>query len=327
MDSLRTCSMIFPGIEVRLTGLSLAWFLALLGGVTAEPDTTPEAGNSPHLYHQAGQDVTLECKVQAPQETHLRQLHVYWHFLQEPAGISVVHSYSQGADQLGDQAEEFRGRTRLSLQGLNQGVVALILSDVRPSDSGTYRCFLMDNQGADTMDIVLQVAAPYELPQLIILSQDEGQVSLQCHTTGGYPKPEILWHDANGTQLSQEEPVELQRSSRGTFDVWSNLSLTYWAGMSVCCTLNHAPLQQNMSVCVILPALVTQPQAEETGFPVWVIPALTLVLVTIVCMGLIHWALPLIPMEGIEVRCPLTEESQGWSPVRVDPPEEEMAEH
>ncbi|XP_067419930.1 myelin-oligodendrocyte glycoprotein-like [Emydura macquarii macquarii] len=139
--------------------LCLAWCLALLGGVAAESDTAPQVGNSPHLYHLAGQDVTLECRVQVLPEMDPRQLRVHWHLLREPAEISVVHSYHEGANQLGDQAEEFRDRTQLLLQGIRQGVAVLTLANVRPSDNGTYRCFLMDGRGAESMDIVLRVAA------------------------------------------------------------------------------------------------------------------------------------------------------------------------
>ncbi|TFJ96556.1 E3 ubiquitin-protein ligase HECTD3 [Platysternon megacephalum] len=135
--------------------LWLLWCPVLLGRVTAGPDS-----DGPQLQPRAGQDVTLECRARAPPGPDLHHLRVHWHLLREPAGGSVVHSYYAGADQLGDQAEEFRGRTRLLLQGIRQGVAALTLASVRPSDSGTYRCYIMDSQGDSTMDIVLRVAAP-----------------------------------------------------------------------------------------------------------------------------------------------------------------------
>nr|XP_005315287.2 CD276 antigen-like [Chrysemys picta bellii] len=142
---------------------------------------------------------------------------------------------------------------RLLLQGIRQGVVALSLTGVRPSDSGTYRCFIMDSQADSIMDIVLHVAAPYEPPQLAVLSRAGGRLALQCRSAGGYPQPEITWHDGNGTRLSQDKPVELQRSRQGAFEVRSSLSLMPRPRGSVCCALSHRPLQQNMSVCKTLP--------------------------------------------------------------------------
>ncbi|XP_034624127.1 butyrophilin-like protein 8 isoform X3 [Trachemys scripta elegans] len=235
--------------------LRLACWVVLLGHVAAGPDMATQASDGPQLHHRASQDVTLECRTRAPLDPDPHHLRVHWHLLRGPAGDSVVHSYHAGADQLGDQAEEFRGRTRLLLEGIREGVAALSLAGVRPSDSGTYRCFIMDGQGADSMDIVLRVAAPYEPPQLTVLSRAGGQLVLQCRSAGGYPQPEITWHDGNGTRLSQDEPVELQRSRQGAFEVWSSLSLTPRPGGSVCCALSHRPLQQNMSVCETLPGL------------------------------------------------------------------------
>ncbi|XP_065447105.1 uncharacterized protein LOC101938812 isoform X3 [Chrysemys picta bellii] len=142
--------------------LWVLWCPVLLGWVTAGPDTAPQASDSPQLWARAGQDITLVCRARAPPKADLRHLRVHWHLLREPAGGSVVHSYHTGADQLGDQAEEFRGRTRLLLQGIRQGVVALSLTGVRPSDSGTYRCFIMDSQADSIMDIVLHVAGPVQ---------------------------------------------------------------------------------------------------------------------------------------------------------------------
>uniref|UniRef100_A0A8C3SIY8 Ig-like domain-containing protein n=1 Tax=Chelydra serpentina TaxID=8475 RepID=A0A8C3SIY8_CHESE len=232
--------------------LRLACWLALLGSVAAGLDTAPQASDGPQLWARAGQDVTLECRARALPEPDPRHLHVYWHLLRGPAGGSVVHSYYAGADRLADQAEAFRGRTQLLLQGIRQGVVALSLAGVRPSDSGTYRCFLLEGRDADSMDLILRVAAPYEPPQLAMLSRAGGQVALECRSAGGYPEPEITWHDGDGTRLSQAEPAEPQRSSQGTLEVRSDLWLTPRPGGSVCCSLSHPPLQQNMSVCETL---------------------------------------------------------------------------
>ncbi|CAM5147986.1 unnamed protein product [Natator depressus] len=275
--------------------LWLACWLALLGSVATGPDVAPQASDSPQLYHRAGQDVTLECRARMLPGADPRHLGVYWHLLREPEGFSVVHSYHAGADQLGDQAEAFRGRTRLLLQGIRQGVLALALAGVRPSDSGVYRCFVMDDRDAESMDIVLRVAAPYEPPQLAVLSRAGGEVTLQCRSAGGYPEPEITWHDGAGARLSQAEPAELQTSSQGAFEVRSKLSLMPRPGGSVCCSLSHGPLKQNMSVCRTLPA-------PEQRVPGWAMAAVvTLGLVTLLCAVLIHWGLPLIPPEGFHI--------------------------
>lgn len=92
-------------------------------------------------------------------------------------------------------------------------------------------------------------SAPYEPPQITLLSWEDGKATLQCKSRGGYPQAEITWHDGNGNQLNQSEPAELWRSSEGVFEVQSRLVVTGPEDRSFCCSLIHAPLNQNFCIC------------------------------------------------------------------------------
>ncbi|XP_043372952.1 interferon-induced very large GTPase 1-like isoform X2 [Dermochelys coriacea] len=104
--------------------------------------------------------------------------------------------------------------------------------------------------------------APYELPQITVLSWEDGEMTLQCKSSGGYPKAEITWHDGDGNRLNQSEPAELRRSSEGVFEVQSRLAVTSPGDSTFCCSLIHAPFNQNLSVCERVTALMRENETE-----------------------------------------------------------------
>ncbi|XP_044869303.1 CD276 antigen-like [Mauremys mutica] len=236
-----------------------------------------------------GSGALLKCRFDVGGPVDLSALRVRWYLFEER-----IAQYDQGR-------AESQVRASVSEQELKTGDASLLLSNVTVSDEGPYKCVV--GYGTEQLqgETTLRVLAPYEPPQLTVLSRAGGRLALQCRSAGGYPKPEITWHDGNGTQLSQAEPVELQRSSLGAFEVRSSLLLTPRPGGSVCCTLIHRPLQQNMSICETLPAPEAQRQAPEQQLPGWVMAVVTLALVTLMCVVLIHWGLPLIPAEGFHI--------------------------
>lgn len=87
----------------------------------------------------------------------LNKLRIHWHIFRDEEG-SVVHSYYDGADRLEDQEVEFKGRTKLFLQELSKGVASLNLTRVRPSDSGEYRCIIVNSQDVVIGNIILHVS-------------------------------------------------------------------------------------------------------------------------------------------------------------------------
>ncbi|XP_044870470.1 interferon-induced very large GTPase 1-like [Mauremys mutica] len=162
---------------------------------------------------------------------------------------SVVHSYYNGANRLQDQAVEFKGRTQLSFQEISQGVVSLSLLNARLSDSGEYRCIIVDSHQGATGDVILQVAVLYTQPQLTVFYQSRDEIILQCKSKGGYPEAEITWQEVNGNQLKYSEQTAHLRTSEGTFEVQSNLSIRVQENTGLCCTVTLKVLQSHAKVC------------------------------------------------------------------------------
>ncbi|XP_044870508.1 up-regulator of cell proliferation-like [Mauremys mutica] len=203
---------------------------------------------TPELDSKAGEDVTLHCRFKITSSFELQNIRLFWLLFRNGKRVRV-HSYYNGTDSPEDQEEEFKDRTQLFLQQLSQGVTSLTLSNARPSDSGLYRCIIADNQDATIRETLLQVAAPYEPPQITALYNKEDNVLLQCKSQRGYPEAELTWQDANGNELTPSEPTEFLRTSEGVFQVLSNLSVSTNKDPIVCCSITHKVLLQHLTNC------------------------------------------------------------------------------
>ncbi|CAM5147974.1 unnamed protein product [Natator depressus] len=260
--------------------LPLVWFPVLLGWVTAGSEPSDKS----NIRSRAGEDVTLSCRFKLSSDFVLNRLRIHWQVFRDEEG-SVVHSYYDGADRLEDQEVEFKGRTKLFLQELSEGVASLNLTRVRPSDSGEYRCIIVNSQDVVIGSVILHVSAPYEPPQITVLSWEDGEMTLQCKSSGGYPKAEITWRDGDGNQLNQSEPAEFRRSSEGVFEVQSRLAVTGPEDSTFCCSLIHAPFNQNLSVCERVTALMreNETEAESSGRSnAWILAIVGVGVVTVV---------------------------------------------
>uniref|UniRef100_A0A8C8S5Q2 Ig-like domain-containing protein n=1 Tax=Pelusios castaneus TaxID=367368 RepID=A0A8C8S5Q2_9SAUR len=74
---------------------------------------------------------------------------------------AVVHLYSDGKDQSGEQMLEYQGRTELMKDNITNGRVSLRIHDIRPSDDGQYTCFFQSGDFYEDTLLELQVAVPH----------------------------------------------------------------------------------------------------------------------------------------------------------------------
>ncbi|XP_015259271.1 PREDICTED: CD276 antigen-like [Cyprinodon variegatus] len=70
---------------------------------------------------------------------------------------SQVHSYYHNQDQMGQQSDEFKGRTSLSNQLISTGNASLQLSNVMVQDEGRYQCYTSTINGNKETFIQLKV--------------------------------------------------------------------------------------------------------------------------------------------------------------------------
>lgn len=122
-----------------------------------------------------GMDATLNCSFSSNAHFNLSDLTVFWQLTDTKRG---VHGYTEGREQLVDQAEAFANRTSLFPSQLGLGNASLLLKEVRVVDEGSYTCFVRV-QDYGSAALLLQVAGESTSHIFSLLSGSRFVVSLR----------------------------------------------------------------------------------------------------------------------------------------------------
>ncbi|XP_047454541.1 butyrophilin subfamily 3 member A2-like, partial [Mugil cephalus] len=148
------------------------------------------------IIARVGDDVVLPCQIKPSVD--VSEATLEW----KRSDLYIL-VWRNGADLTMQKDPSYRGRTSLFPDELKHGNISLKLSDVKLSDKGTYRCYIVEMNRE--MFVELVVAPDTAASPVISLSgmdRDRGGVVLQCESRGWYPEPEVLWLDAEGNLLS-----------------------------------------------------------------------------------------------------------------------------
>uniref|UniRef100_A0A3B5AKA8 Ig-like domain-containing protein n=1 Tax=Stegastes partitus TaxID=144197 RepID=A0A3B5AKA8_9TELE len=125
------------------------------------------------------------------------------------------------------QHRSYKGRTSLFASELKTGNISLKLSDIKPSDQGTYKCFIpsLTLNRSSVLPFEVSGGASFLTPgsvsspgiSLAGLDRSSRSVVLQCESAGWYPEPELLWLDGEGKLLSAGPPETV----RGPDDLYT----------------------------------------------------------------------------------------------------------
>ncbi|RXN12757.1 butyrophilin subfamily 1 member A1-like isoform X2 [Labeo rohita] len=160
----------------------------------------------------AGEDVILPCSVKP--STSVVDMRVEW-FRPDLKDSQLVHLYDDHVDKNTDQIQSYIGRTKLNHQELQRGDASLILSSVRVSDEGLYKCFIQSKYQYDDTTVNVSVEAVGRPPVITVDGFDHlGGLHLQCESEGWYPEPDIEWLNSEGVSL-RSETTETHRDEDG----------------------------------------------------------------------------------------------------------------
>nr|XP_060611245.1 CD276 antigen [Anolis sagrei ordinatus]XP_060611247.1 CD276 antigen [Anolis sagrei ordinatus] len=248
-----------------------------------------------------GQDATLRCSFSPDANFSLNDLSLIWQLTDTKR---LIHSFSDGQDQLANQESSYANRTSLFYDQLPRGNVSLLLRRIQISDEGSFTCFVRVRDYSSAA-VALQVAAFYSKPNLNLEPNKNLKpgdlVTMTCHTFSGYPEAMVLWHDGQGNNITENITTSQVANEEGLFDVRSVLRVVLEPNSTYSCLVKNPLLQQETHASVTI-------TGQHLLFPavaLWVTVGLT------ICLVILLIALAYVCQKKIRQSCKEEKEKAG----------------
>ncbi|XP_078794953.1 programmed cell death 1 ligand 1-like isoform X2 [Oryzias latipes] len=161
-----------------------------------------------------GQSCVFPCRFPPGDE-----ILIHWHLTR---GNVVVHSFYENRDQLGQQSQQFKGRTSMFKDQISEGNASMQLTGVRVQDQGRYECYTSTlKDDAKKSYINVKVKAP---PQKINMKQTENQII--CSSDGIYPEPDLSWSISPPSSRTFQNTTRVQETEELLSNISSSLTLS-----------------------------------------------------------------------------------------------------
>lgn len=181
---------------------------------------------------RVGETIELTCQL-SPQ-TDAQSLEVRW---LRARYYPVVHMYTNGAHEAGEQMAEYRGRTSLVTDAIHEGKLTLQIHNARTSDEGQYRCLFGEDGVYQEARVDVQVMAVGSTPQITREVLKDGGTQLRCMSDGWFPRPHVQWRDRDGRTLPSFSEA-FRQGSQELFQVETLLLVTNGSMVNVTCSIS-----------------------------------------------------------------------------------------
>ncbi|XP_032633869.1 programmed cell death 1 ligand 1 isoform X1 [Chelonoidis abingdonii] len=207
----------------------------------------------PQYIVEYGSNVTMECRFRVNGELKLQELSVIWEKKEEHT--KEVYKLHKGKENLNNQHSNYRGRVNLLKEKLQLGQSMLQITNVKPTDAGTYLC-LIGYEGADYKTITLQVKAPYRniTKRTVTVQGTAGhsEWELICQSEG-YPKAEVIWHNGEHQDFSAKANTTYEAGTDQLYSVTSTLKTNTSVNETFHCVFWNKEFKENTSAILIIP--------------------------------------------------------------------------
>ncbi|XP_028735606.1 butyrophilin subfamily 1 member A1-like isoform X2 [Peromyscus leucopus] len=204
-------------------------------------------GPSQPILALVGEDSELPCHLSP--SVSAEQMELRWFRNTFSPAVLVYH---EGRELKEEQMPEYRGRAMLVQDNITLGQVALKIHQVRTSDEGVYGCSFRDKQAHGEAFVSLKVAAMGSDPHISMKIKENGEMELECTSSGWYPEPQVLWRTANRKKL-QSISESRNRDEEGLFTVAASVIITDSSIESVSCCIQNLLLGQEKEVEISVP--------------------------------------------------------------------------
>ncbi|XP_042257759.1 butyrophilin-like protein 2 isoform X1 [Thunnus maccoyii] len=208
---------------------------------------TQVIGPSQPIVATVGDDIILPCHLEPA--INASDLRLEW--VRPDLSPGFVHVRANSQESVVDKQPSYRGRTSLLTDKLKDGDISLRLSEVKPSDEGTYRCLAPTlGRAAFIKLIVGAVSSPF----IKVINRNGTNVVLQCESKGWYPEPEVSWLDGEGNLLSAG-PTKTVRGPDDLYTVSSRVTVEKRHDNNVTCRVQQKNINQTRETHIIVSAL------------------------------------------------------------------------
>ncbi|CAL8377273.1 unnamed protein product [Boreogadus saida] len=139
----------------------------------------------------------------------------------------IVHLHENRRTIYEHQNPAYRGRTMLSAEDLDRGIISLKLFHVRQADEGNYTCLFKSKENNHFVQLLVGAASS---PVITLEDYTSSGLVLGCRAKGWYPQPKLSWWNADGhllstvTMTTTQDPDRLYNISSTVEVEWRSLS-------------------------------------------------------------------------------------------------------
>nr|XP_012622709.1 butyrophilin-like protein 2 [Microcebus murinus] len=220
-------------------------------------------GPSQPILVGVGEDTQLTCHLSP--KANAQSMEVRW---VRSHRYPAVHVHADGGPVAGEQMAEYRGRTALVSDAIDEGRLTLQIRSARPSDDGQYRCIFEKDGVYQEASLDLKVVGLGSSPLITLEAARAGEAQLTCSSGGWFPRPLARWRDAEGKTLPPSSE-NLTQGSHGLFHVETFLSLMNITAAKVTCSISSPLLGEERTATFSL----SEPQmtflCSRKILPIW----------------------------------------------------------
>ncbi|EPY84305.1 butyrophilin-like protein [Camelus ferus] len=202
------------------------------------PASLKVIGPSQPILVRVGEDIQLTCSLSP--KTNAQSMEVRW---VRSHRYPAVYVYMDGDHVAGEQMAEYRGRTVLVSDTINEGRLTLQINNATISDDGQYQCLFEKDGVYQEANLDLKIVGLGSSPLISVEGWKDGEIKLLCTSEGWFPQPHVQWRDVEGKAIPSFSQ-DLTQGSHGLFRVEAFLLVTNSSTVNVTCSISN-PLLAN----------------------------------------------------------------------------------
>ncbi|XP_027033809.1 programmed cell death 1 ligand 1 isoform X2 [Tachysurus fulvidraco] len=195
-----------------------------------------------------------------------------------PLPTLEVYQLDRGHEKSNFTNQHFRSRVRLLTEELKNFRAVIEISQLRPNDSGTYQCIVIQGEG-DYKQTQLNVRAPYTPIKKTFRRISKTEVELSCESQG-FPLAHVTWSNSkfNVPNLTNRSENSQVQTRDGFFVVTSRLAVPYDTD-NYTCSYVTGDGKTSQTATFIIPDEISETSKWTAGYA-------AISVIVLMCMGL-----------------------------------------